>query len=344
MDSITDFKNILILPDGSLGEIKTVSTFYVYDCYEKDWSQKPPVVFRNTLLNAYYPKKIFAIGEISKDETNASMLNPFKPQGSIHPFFLDLASGARNHGRFTFTKEKTIGKLYFGEKPEEQWKRIIYGSIVHTGCKKLVYKQMKYIVVDDTATTYTGNPLDDKKNGIHWKTGDSHGKASSELMALLEVSTRKPDEIDDPDWPVPDPVIEIPIQFRAALRVASDRGWIAKGTVSYNPKCDEMGVDLVIPWSCLKGNKPPLGNYEGKILIGTVFEAEERFAKLGWMIWQWFAFETLDEDNIIERLKAKCDRLSKAFDSIKNLAEVLRVDQNEEEKNLEEGGVPISTD
>ncbi|MFB2970382.1 hypothetical protein ACE1CD_15520 [Aerosakkonema sp. BLCC-F183] len=336
---MTIFKNIFYKEDRSIGELKTLSTFSVWDCYGKNWSEKPPVVFRNIMLCAMYPIEIFCVGEIDENEKNHRRLDAFKPNGENKPYFLDLASGARTHGRFTFTREKTVGKLYYGESNKDQWKRIIYGSIVHTGCKKLVYKQMKYVVVDDEGKTHTGNPLDDKINGIHWETGDSHAKASGEIMKLLEISTVDENgnqiEVD----------YEIPIQFRASLRATKDSpGWVGKGTVAYNPKCDEMGIDLVIPLSSLKGNKPELGNYEGKILIGTVFEAEERNTKLGWMIWQWFAFETLEQDNIISKLISKCQKLSAAFNSIQNLAEILRVDQNEEQKELEQAGEEISSD
>jgi len=63
---------------------------------------------------------------------------------------------------------------------------------------------------------------------------------------------------------------------------------------------------LAIPWSSVKGNKPELGNYREKLLCGLVFEAEKRKAQPGWMLFQWFAFETLEQDRIISRLRTKC--------------------------------------
>ena len=319
--------------DPNRGEIKTISEFKVWDAYRKDWSSKPNVVFRNIMLCALYPTKNFCLTEISETERNSRTLDPFKPADDNKNWFLDLASGARTHGRFTFTRETTVGKLYYGSRPTDQWKRIIYGSIIHTGCKKLIYKQMKYVVVDDE-NTFNGNPLDDPVNRIHWETGDSHAKASGELMRLLEISTTEEPATG-----------EIPIQFRAALRSLNNGpGWVGKGTVSYSPLCDARGVDLVIPWSSLKGNKPALGNYQDKILIGTVFEAEERKTKLGWMIWQWFAFETLEQDNIISQLRQKAERLGSAFQSIQNLAEILRVDQKEKEEEQEQSADGLTTD
>ena len=318
----TIFENIRMNEAGTEGQIKTISTFSIWKCKEKRWSLGPSVVLRNTMLGALHPYKEFCIGEISKTDTNAALLNPFKPKDCEEPFFLDLASNSRTHGRFTFTATKTIGKDYFGE----DWKRIIYGSILHTGCNRMFYRQMRYIIVDDERRNPDdGSPQDDPTNNTHWDTGDCHAKASSSLMALLEAYPK------DLDPPVPiDEQQPIGLQFRAALR----NEWVAKGTVAYNPALDDTEFDLVIPLSSLKGNKPALGNYEGKILVGVVHEAEERRAKPGWMLWQWFDFETLEEDGIITRLEEKCQNLAGAFNSIQNLAEIMRVDLQEAEEEL----------
>lgn len=122
--------------------------------------------------------------------------------------------------------------------------------------------------------------------GIQWMTQrinitgtDSHAKASRELMMLLGLP-------EDETEPNPDK----PVQFRAAIW----RQWVGKGTVAYNPALDGSGYDLVIPLSSLKRNKPALGNYQGKILMGLVFEAEVRNrAKPGWMLFQWFDFSKI---------------------------------------------------
>ena len=129
------------------------------------------------------------------------------------------------------------------------------------------------------------------------------------------------------------------MQFRASLW----RKWVAKGTVAYNPLCDKKGVDLVIPLSSLKGNKPPLGNHEDKLLIGLVFEAEERRAKLGWMLFQWFDFETLEKDGIISRMINKCHQLATAYNSIQDLATILKIEQEEAELELEEGSEKLQS-
>jgi hypothetical protein len=338
------FTNTRYIEDGSVGTIATVAEFSVWNCLEKKWSSAPKVVLRNILLAGLHPKLDFCIGEIETTETRASALNAFKPKGYQAAFFLDLASGSRNHGRFTFTNEKTIGKKYFGEAPKDQWKRIIYGSILHTGCKKLVYKQMKYVVVDDENKDSDGNDLDDAVNNIHWETGDSHAKASKALMQLLGLPLQQfnPDTGEDEEL---EPDENKPLQFRAAFRNNDNLvEWIGKGTVGYNPKLDSSEFDLVIPLSSLKGNKPALGNHQGKLLFGLVFEGELRRAKPGWMLLQWFSFEVLEKDNIISKLEAKCDRLSQAYNSITDLAEILRIDQSEAEAEIEEGSDQLQSE
>jgi len=339
------FQNIRLVEDGSKGTITTIAEWSVWNCLDNKWSSAPKVVLRNILLTGLHPTVEFCIGEISTTETRALALNAFKPKGYQYAFFLDLASGSRNHGRFTFTNQSTIGKKYYGSTDKEQWKRIIYGSILHTGCKKLVYKQMKYVVVDDENRDADGNYLDDAINNIHWETGDSHAKASKELMQLLGLplkqfnpETGKDEEIGYVDE-------GRPLQFRAAFRTNDNLiEWIGKGTIAYNPKLDTSDFDLVIPLSSLKGNKPTLGNHEGKLLFGLVFEAEERRAKPGWMLFQWFDFETLQKDKIISRLEAKCDRLSKAYNSITDLAEILRIDQSEAEAEIEAGSDKLQSE
>jgi len=324
----TDFRNKLLLPDGSIGQIETITDLSVWDCYKKEWTSDPKVIIRNAMLFALYHGRDFCIGQISPAEEDPSKLNPFVPPGKSTPYNLDLASNSRNHGRFTFINGNTIGRNYYGTSAADQWKRIIYGSIMHTGCKQMHYKVIKYIVVDDELRDKDGNYRDDPTNNWHWKTGDSHAKASAELMQLIGLpAIAKPDLPNNPDGVD----AEKPVQFRAA----KFGKWVGKGTIGYNPDLDGSGYDLAIPLSSLKGNKPELGNYQGKILIGTVFEAEQRRAKAGWMLFQWFDYKTLQEDLIISKLIRKCERLAQAFDSIKDLAEILRIDQEEADQERE---------
>ncbi|HIK29894.1 MAG TPA: hypothetical protein IGS17_00570 [Oscillatoriales cyanobacterium M59_W2019_021] len=317
----TTFKNIVWTTSGTQGEIQTVSEWKVWLCKEKRWSGVPLVVLRNILLAALHPTTEFCIGEISKTEKDPRILNSFSPPTSKETFYLDLASNSRTHGRFTFA-DRPVGSHYYGNR--ESWKRIIYGSILHTGLRGLRYKVMRYVVVDDERRVggasrdenRNGNPQDDPTNRLHWETGESHGKCSRWVMqAFREDSTDATDT---------------PIQFRAALW----KDWVAKGTLAYSPLCDDRGIDLVIPISCLKGNKPDLGNYEGKVLIGLVHEAEVRRAKPGWMLFQWFSFETLQQDGIIDRLSQKCQQLAGAWNNIVALAEILRIEQSIAEAEL----------
>ena len=55
----TQFKNELYFPDGSAGELKTVTTLSVYDCIKKQWKKSDPVILRNALLHAMHPYLAF---------------------------------------------------------------------------------------------------------------------------------------------------------------------------------------------------------------------------------------------------------------------------------------------
>jgi hypothetical protein len=298
----TDFRNRLLYPpDTSTGIITTITDLKVWDCYRKEWTESPLVIIRNAMLFAMYHARDFCIGEISPAEEDSFTLNPFIAPGKTASYRLDLASNSRNHGRFTFINGNTIGQNYYGTAEVDQWKRIIYGSIVHTGCKAMAYKVIKYVIVDDELRDEDGNYRDDPTNNYHWQTGDSHAKACASLMELIGLPTNK-------ETPEPGDIVNVDVEKPVQFRAAEYGKWVAKGTIGYNPDLDGSPFDLVIPVSCLKGNKPIYGNYEGKILIGTVFEAEIRRAKAGWMLFQWFDYRTLQQDLIISKLMQKIGR------------------------------------
>jgi hypothetical protein len=326
MPTIYDLQYDWYGADETLAKVATTAILSVWDCSAKKWASVPKVTLRNILLSGLHKdvsKDRFCIGEIPENTKNAALLNPFVANKTDR-YQLDLASNSRNHGRFTFNLAP-IGKDYYGDLATEQWKRIIYGSILHTGCKHLIGREFNYVIVDDTARDANGNLQDDPTNKRHWNSGDSHAKASREFMQLLGAGTVEfnPDEID----------ADIPIQFR----IAAFKKWVAKGTIAYNSQLDDSGYDLVIPWSSLKGKKPALGNYTDKLLCGLVFEAEQRTAKAGWMLFHWFKFETLEEDSIISRLRSKCEKLVAATNSIQALATELRIHQIEAEQEREQG-------
>ena len=307
----TDFKNELYFKDGSVGELTTITTLKIWDCHAQKWSNAPDVVFRNNLVFAMYPKRIFCIGEIKKTDTNPALLNPFNPPGNSPEMKLDLASNSRTHGRFTFC-DKPIGSYYFGS---EEWRRIIYVSIVHTECKKLTYAVSNYAITDDENRDKDGDQYDCPPLDINFETGDSHAKANADTMQLIE-------EFDN--------TTGNPIQYRAALFGK----WIGKGTVAYNPTNDFYSIDFAQPHSSMKGRKPPLGKYEGKILYGKVFTAEKRTAKGGWMLFQWFSFDILEKDNIISKIENKCQEIVSAYDNMQNLAKYLKIEQDEAEAQI----------
>jgi len=338
-DNIT-FKSLRV--SETEGAIRTILSMRVWDCVKAKWSNADRVVLRNTMLAALHPSRDFTTGEIPVEGNPtflANKLGGFRTpasKGVNKAFKLDMASNARTHGRFTFAADP-VGKVYYGSGKDEQWKRIIYGSIIHTGCRRMYYKKLRYVIVDDENRDSKGNQFDDPTNNRNWQSGDSHGKASADLMDFLRshwdffVNTElDPDDESPPEEDIFEPNPIRPLQFRAALR----NEWVAKGTIAHNPDLEGTGIDLILPLSCFKGNKPALGNYEEKLLIGVVHEAERRRAKPGWMLWQWFAWEVLEQDGIIAKLDRKCQNLSGALDNIQNLVEILRIDQNEAEAEI----------
>jgi len=301
------------------GAIISVATWNVMDCTKKKWKTDPPVILRNIMLSAAHPNRRYAIGEVPTTAKNPNLLNPFKYKGV--EFKLDLASGARTHGRFTFNNEP-VGASYYGEAEEEQWKRIIYGSILHTACKNILYTTLKILIIDDE---------EDETDPEGYLTGDSHAKCTKNLLLSLRAAVN-PDM--EPGLLNP----ERPVQFRLAIA----KTLVGKGTVAHSEKVDASPYDLVLPISCLKGKKLPVGaKVTKRVYIGIVFEAEQRRAKPGWMFFQWFSFETLEQDGIISRMEDKCEQLATAYNDIAVLAELLRIDgaEEEEEEIVEDNGI-----
>lgn len=323
---VTIFENIKVIEDGSKGLLKTVTTLPVWNCYEQKFIPNNYVIFRNILIGVAHPSQIFTIGKILKTETDPSKLNPFNAGSEFGEQELDLASGSRNDGSFTFTeKGKRIGILYFGNKKPDTWKPIIYGSIMHTDCKKQIYFDMNFLVVDDE-NYVEGAQLDDPVHNRNWFSGDSHGKASKRLMEFLALTQEEINSTNPPD--------SLPENRAIQFRALSFKEFIGKGTLSWNPALDvphpeitsELGglIDFVIPLSSMKGNKLPLGVYRRKLALGLVFEGETRKSKLGWMLLQWFSFDVLEKDGIITKLKNKLNKFKAAMNNYKELVKLLK--------------------
>ena len=152
----TDYKLTYSWINESVAMVATIAVWPVWDCVAQTWAKKPQVTLRNALLSCLPQdagKERFCIGEIPTTTKYPSLLNPFVVDKDRYT--LDLASNSRNHGRFTFNLAP-IGKDYYGTKPTDQWKRIIYGSILHTGCKHLVGQKINYVVVDDELKDASG--------------------------------------------------------------------------------------------------------------------------------------------------------------------------------------------
>lgn len=315
------------------------------------------IIYRNALLFLLFPQIDFAILQVPGQPPGGagrphdpSILNSFQLNGKTYK--LDMASGSRlakdftnanqelDWGSFTFSDSLLpagVGPLYFGIKRDERWKSIIYGSILHTGCKELVASDILYAVTDDTL-----DGLDDPDTGLQWDTGDSHAKSSEYLHNLLKLSKEELESLTGEEEYF---VAENAVQFRASFQHAKyafsggritveQPGVPGKGTFAYDKdfadKAAQSGQDvkIAVPLSCMKGNKPHqgLGIYQNRVLIGTVFESEWRSAKTGWMLFQHFKWETLEEDGITQRIIDEGTKLAKAYNSVIELSKILRLD------------------
>jgi hypothetical protein len=193
---------------------------------------------------------------------------------------------------------------------------------------------LDFIVTDDEQIT------DDPTNVIQLDTGDSHAKYTALLFQLLGLDSTYLGETDYSDWEGEN--IKNPLQFRAIFRMPRLKGGIVpgvigKGTFDYSEKLTSTGVDadFAVPLSSLKGNKLPLGYHNERCLVGYVFESEWRNAKTGWMLFQYFKWETLEADGIVDKIIERCTELRDAYSSVVQLSKLLRIDYADRKENHE---------
>lgn len=348
----------VVTSKGSLQskEIESVAKLKTYrrSAAGQKCEEHSEIIYRNSLLFTAFPNVNWAILQIpgavgNQPNQNPDFLNPFMVDGQ--EFRLDLASNSRlakefvnrqgkvDWGSFTFSSHPGafrlgVGPLLFGLKRAEYWKRIIYGSIVHTGCRKLIAANLNFVISDDEQQP------DDPTNGIQWNSGDSHAKSGRTLFQLLRLDPNYLADNEPSDWH--GEPLERPLQFRTLLQPpkisdgkVSQLGVIGKGTFDYTDQVDNSNFDLIMPLSSLKGNKLPLGNYQERVLMGYVFEAEQRIAKTGWMFFQHFKWSVLEADGIIQGTIDKCTELAAAYNSVAGLCKILRIDYADRKQNHE---------
>lgn len=313
----TVFRNFLF-PGGQSELIETHTELPVWDTENKRWVDGAPTIYRNSLIFAIHPyTKRIVVALNPNGSLLPSLLDPFVPPGFEETLSLEMAGNSRSHGRVIFSS-KQESKNYFGEG----WRNLIYGSIMLTTNKQLYASRTGIFITDDTNRNELGYPEDYPPSGFHFGTHDSAGRATTSLMGFMST-------YNDPDRPV---------QFRAAV----PNEWCAKGVLSRSRNLDRIQanfpVDLAIPQSSTKGNKPKLALYRKRIVLGTVQDAwSDRVSKVPWMLLQWFSFETLEKDGIVSNLRKQCQDLSSALElkSIKEVAKVLRINVERARTELE---------
>ena len=266
------------------------------------------IQFANTLLEALHPDIKLMIGSIStfmkkiakaerKTKLSTKDIGQLKSQAiaalnkGIGRYQLAGASGARKHGDFFFSRETNPFSVYFPSAMGQ----INYGSILMTECLRMYQiEEVNILVVKDR----------------EHHTDDCHGKIGNELLNRLRQS-------DDFIFPA-----NTPFQFRAGIV----NEWVGKGTLQLDKNLPE-GVDLILPLSCFKGNKPKLGVQQVESLkLGVVNFAQKRSVKSSYTVWQWFSQEAIAGD-ILPITKHKAETLVAAQADIKDLCKLVQTEQ-----------------
>lgn len=303
---------------GDTSNIQSEMKILTWDCKAQKWSQRNSTTYKNTLLASMHPDIPVALMQVPVGTTDTKLLKDFEG------FKLDFASGSRTSGFFFATPAREgIGKLYFGDNNSA---RIVYGSILMSGCKSMSLRSLRLLIVDHE------NLETDTPGYNAYGCGDSHGKATFELLGQLNESIGEGEDENRP------------LQFRAGLKMS----WVAKGTISGMYEEDMGGYDLILPTSSFKGDKKPspgtVVEQNRAIYLGVLHEAQLReSAKAGWMFWQWFTIEAIEKD-VLPAARKKAQQLGAAYDSIKELAAALSIEQWDKDDADVEGDISTSKD
>lgn len=297
----------------------------LYDCLTKQWTGQS-IEVRNTLFAFLHGQARAAIGVIPVRDPKP------KPEmlADFEGLKLDFAASSRTHGHFIFT-DSNVGALYYGDK--NSMGRIIYGSMLMTENRALYLVRLNILVLDEKSE-------EGQKVGL----GDSHGKIKPSLLA--EFKTVNPNWKKEPDLEGEDININqfnkrdvtVPVQFRAAIL----DDVIAKGTVVADDRVTG-DIHLVLPQSCFKAKVPEHGQMKWGVYLvfAVVHEAKSKPAKGGQMLWQWYSWESVAHD-VMGPTIAEAEKLSKATDSIRDLAAVLNI---EDELQMDDDfAVSVSSD
>ena len=325
--AVNVFENHINPDRQNRGHIICRTVMRIWDLEKKEWSQLPPVTHRMTLTGVFFPNRPIVVGALHNagddGESDIQHLADFTPPNSSEVFSLDIASNSRAHGHFIYTVTP-IGPHYLGDG-DTNWKRIIYGSLLLTTCKQIKYFPSVFIITDDTQRP------DDPKGGKDWQTGDSHGKVASDIAETLNLGLVQSEDADNPTL--------LAYQFRLAIHhsltgMTDDKGRklgiLGKGTLAHNNDMDDNPdfVDMAVPLSSFKAYKPALSAIIDvpKLVVGTVFESEHRQADTNWQFLQWFTWEDLKAEGLVDEITRRAAQLRDMAGDNKALAKVLRLE------------------
>ena len=267
-----------------------------------------PVNLDNTLLQAMFPDLTIALGQVPPPPPNAGaketeayyqavVQHLVRNLADQEGLALDVATGARKEGRFTYTDGRV------GRKVADTFEKIMaYGGLLASPCQRppQLVEGLRVLVVEQG----------------EMGTGDCAGKMGARLARLFDKDGTQAG------------------QFRLGVQLDEDTVIVGKGTLKRMDRVDVdahgRGYDLILPDSSFKGNAPELGEHTWDCHLGFVAWSQERRTKLSYQPLQWFDPEVV-EQTIFPRADAQIPVLLEAMATTEGACNYLKV----ERENLE---------
>ncbi|MGD2207338.1 MAG: hypothetical protein PVH17_11230, partial [Anaerolineae bacterium] len=281
-----------------------------------------PVNLDNTLLQAMFPDLEVALGQVpdpppgsNPEQVEAHYQAALEdlstcPEGiktglagdlAQPGVALDIATGARKEGRFTFT-DGCVGRMV-----ADTFEKIMaYGGLLASPCLQppKFIEGVRILVVNEG----------------EMGTGDCAGKIGQRLLDLWGKDGGQAG------------------QFRLGIRLDEDTLVVGKGTLKQMDWRDP-DYDLILPDSSFKGNMPEFGEHVLDVHLGFNAWSGERRTKLSYQVLQWFDPD-LVEQHIFPRADARIPVLldaTKTSEDARQFLQIEREDRMAETRETERG-------
>jgi hypothetical protein len=271
-----------------------------------------PVNLDNTLLQAMFPDREIALGQVPPPPPRSSpeqveahwqavledlsrSLGDQDGTARHGAMALDIATGARKEGRFMFSDGQV------GRQVADTFEKIMaYGGLLASPCLRppQLIENVRILVVPEG----------------EMGTGDCAGKMSAELARIFGKDGSQAG------------------QFRLGIRLDEDAVVVGKGTLKQMDWLDVdkqgVGYDLILPDSSFKGNMPAYGEHTLDIYLGFVAWSQERRTRLSYQALQWFDPD-LVERCIFPRADAQIPVLLEAMKTSEGARQFLKIQRED---------------